>query len=461
MLINVDLFSKHISECENNLKLGSPHKFVDLDRVVKEILSIIYAQTPEETDSSEYRVPPLALIRLARGGKTATISKVFDELKKDSRVHPVLISFNGHGPDGFVRRYGATQSQSILRLIGAQLGDFTPAQAENLVVDSEALDRHLGQDDNVVLLIDELNSLGVPLDKDAARLLRDMFLDKAGRFLVFTSHIPVSIQSPIYTTGDFIGGTPSARGVSTVDMSLAKTESDFNELRNMSEKCEALTEERAAWLGYIPSLVFCAMNEMGQSGAMTPRDRFKQLKIAINNPKQKLLLLQGFVDELLTGDRHPDVSQFYSAFQSVGANFKVSYPLCYVKEIFGHLSCDDDTVKRLLCILNKLESHLDTKHSGIEWECTVQVAIILRMLSAHWFGYGGPFGVVASRIKPELAFHTLPSECDTVKAARTFIATKFAACSVPTLLYVDTANATLPELDGFVGYTTGDPSRVK
>jgi hypothetical protein len=57
-------------------------------------------------------------------------------------------------------------------------------------MDHKALDEHLG--DNVVLLIDELNAIGTP-DSYLAELLRTMFLDKAGSYLVFTSHYPVSI----------------------------------------------------------------------------------------------------------------------------------------------------------------------------------------------------------------------------------------------------------------------------
>ena len=40
----------------------------------------------------------------------------------------------------------------------------------------------------------------------------------------------------------------SLRGESAVDMSLAMS---LFELRNMSQACEALTEEGTAWLGYI------------------------------------------------------------------------------------------------------------------------------------------------------------------------------------------------------------------
>mmetsp|Transcript_11189 Transcript_11189/g.15421 ORF Transcript_11189/g.15421 Transcript_11189/m.15421 type:complete len:156 (+) Transcript_11189:432-899(+) len=143
-------------------------------------------------------------------------------------------------------------------MIAVQLGNYTPVQALNLVVDRDALDRHLG--DGVVLLIDELNNLGVPLDTDARQLLREMFLDKAGRYLAFTSHFPVSVDADDSVARGFLGRVwndrPNFRGVLNVDMSLA---SSLSELRGMSVACEALTEDSAAWLGYIPSLVFCTM----------------------------------------------------------------------------------------------------------------------------------------------------------------------------------------------------------
>jgi hypothetical protein len=172
-------------------------------------------------------------------------------LKRKSQVHPILISFDGNGPSTFKFRKGETQTEAILRLIAIQLGDYAPEQAQNLVVDRLALDNHLG--DNVVLLIDELNGLGAPLDSDAAELLRVMFLDRAGRYLMFTSQCPVSIEGKS-------NASPSQRGVLIVDMSRA---SSVSELRGMSESCAGLTEQQAAWFGYVPSLIY--------SSTLTPR----------------------------------------------------------------------------------------------------------------------------------------------------------------------------------------------
>jgi hypothetical protein len=119
------------------------------------------------------------------------------------------------------------------------------------------------------------------------------------------------------------------------------------------------------------------------------------------------------------------VTRYHGAFTSVGKNGLLSYPLCYVKEIFRSFgSCDfSQAVTKLLTILSKLESELDSMYSGLVWECTVEVAIILRMLEAYWVGSEGPFGLVPAGMKPKLAFRTLPDECNTLEGARGFIDT--------------------------------------
>ena len=93
-------------------------------------------------------------------------------------------------------------TQAILRLIATQLVDYSLEQARNLIVDREALDVHLGA--NIELLVDEVNNLGVPLDSEAARLLREMFLDTEGRFLVFSCHFPMSIEADTVIAKDFL-----------------------------------------------------------------------------------------------------------------------------------------------------------------------------------------------------------------------------------------------------------------
>jgi hypothetical protein len=131
-----------------------------------------------------------------------------------------------------------------------------------------------------------------------------------------------------------------------------------------------------------------------------------------------------------------------------------------VKEILTQLRICP-AVAVLLDVLNKLEASLSAKHSGLAWECTVQAAIILRMLEAQWFGSVGPFELVPVGTKPDLAFHILPDECDTLENARARIDNLVRAYSSPTLVYVASENACFPEVEGFVVYTSGSFGSAK
>ena len=61
----------------------------------------------------------------------------------------------------------------------------------------------------------------MPLDNEAAKMLRKMFLDRAGRYLVFTSHVAMVVDNT-YALGS--NADPSKRGIATVNMSLATLE---------------------------------------------------------------------------------------------------------------------------------------------------------------------------------------------------------------------------------------------
>ena len=454
-LIEVKTFAKPISDCNHSFIYDIEHNYVDLDRVANKCMSIIYEQLPKVSNERD-RIPPLVLLRFARGGKTKTLTRVFDDLKKDGRVLPIFISFNGGGSTKFRLRDGETHGQAILRLIAVQLNEYLPEEQINLLVDRKALDRHIG--DNVVLLIDELNHLS-PIDNDAAELLRDMFLDRSGRFLVFTSHFPVYIDTNVVSANNYMGTVDkipaSFRVALFVNMSLG---SDLNELRGMSTDCEALTEEKAAWLGYIPSLIYVCMSATKFGEGISPSNRFRQMNITVA-PDLMCDVLMRFVNELLTGHRDPVVAQYYSTFASVGADSLISYPLCYVKEIFSQLQVNQG-VRVLLEILNKLEVHLDVKHSGIAWECIVQVAIVLRMLNAESTGDISYFGFASGGSRPTLAFRTLPDGCDTVEKAKIYMDDFISEFQSPALIYVASANALFPQVEGFLVYTIGSPSRA-
>jgi hypothetical protein len=221
----------------------------------------------------------------------------------------------------------------------------------------------------------------------------------------------------------------------------------------MSTDCGALTEESAAWLGYIPSLVYCTERNTGIHGIVTPSRRFINSNIFVPLECQEQVL-KAFIVELLSGQRNNLVSEYYKAFASVGGNGLISYPLCYCYEIFKQLNVKRATVK-IIQILEKLNSPLNSKYSGLAWECTVQLAIILRMLHCIWTGSEGLFNLVPSGTKPDLEFQQLPEECVSLTGAKTCILNWCRSYTKPTLLYVDSANACYPEVEGFLVYYDG------
>mmetsp|Transcript_26211 Transcript_26211/g.36057 ORF Transcript_26211/g.36057 Transcript_26211/m.36057 type:complete len:112 (-) Transcript_26211:370-705(-) len=90
-------------------------------------------------------------------------------------------------------------------------------------------------------------------------------------------------------------------------------------------------------------------------------------------PGKRFDVLQRFVMELLDGQKDPVVAQYYGAFASVGANTLVSYPLCYVREIFTQLRCCE-AVDLLLNILSHLDAHQTCTVSDLAWKSIVKVA---------------------------------------------------------------------------------------
>jgi len=155
-------------------------------------------------------------------------------------------------------------------------------------------------------------------------------------------------------------------------------------------------------------------------------------------PGRKLEVLQRFVRKLLYGQYYG--AQYYGAFASVGADARVSN---YVIEIFMQFS-----IMEAVVVLIDILGQLSSTHSELSWKCTVEAAIILRMLE-------GPFNLVPAGTKPSFAFHTLPDECDALEEAKHRIEGTIKQYNKPTLLYVSSANARFPEVEGFMVYTSG------
>ena len=106
--------------------------------------------------------------------------KLFEKLKSVG-FSPIIITFNA----GFA--LGSEKPvHAIARSISLQLGVSSSHEFsdKDVIFLLRQLDDSTG---TIVLLVDELNMLGSPIDEDASRFLTDHFLDRKDRQLVFTT----------------------------------------------------------------------------------------------------------------------------------------------------------------------------------------------------------------------------------------------------------------------------------
>jgi hypothetical protein len=108
-----------------------------------------------------------------------------------------------------------------------------------------------GKGKTIILLIDELNKMGVPLDPDTSSFLTKTFLDKKGRYLIFSSHVQFYVDDSVDTPGaaNNMLSSPSGR---TMTLPLPFC-TDRHVLENMLEG-RSVTDLKTTLSVGIPSL---------------------------------------------------------------------------------------------------------------------------------------------------------------------------------------------------------------
>jgi hypothetical protein len=105
----------------------------------------------------------------------------------------------------------------------------------------------------VVLLIDELNKMGVPLDADTSSFLTKNFLDKKGRYLIFSSHVQFHVDDPSGAAGTaHVLTSPSGRTMKTLPLPFCTDRSVLEDMLGGS----SVTDLKITLSVGIPSLLF-------------------------------------------------------------------------------------------------------------------------------------------------------------------------------------------------------------
>jgi hypothetical protein len=414
-----------------------------MEGTIARALEIVAQQVCREGASSgDNRVPPLVFSRLARGGKSTFLRLLFDALNRDGRYAPIIVTFNGY----FVRRHGESACNAFLRLIASQLltlpNGFDPL---NIVCDANYLFDYISANSSgkaVVLLIDELNALGTPLDVEFSALLKGRFLDSVRRYLVFSTHVPLEL--------DIMSNTnipPSPRGFLSVPLPISF---DLYELQNMSSECHALTPVEVAIYGGIPSLIYSVKSLL----EMSPLQRFNSQQIQIMDEEYDKVIAS-FVTEIFSGVRRFPMVRRFDMFSSTPEFGKVQWPLCYIACICGLFS-KYNVFRELNTLFQQLYAYASRTESGLDWEVIVQLALSLRMIQAQFTGTEGAFNLLPADSKPFVVLFSLSPQCTTVDQAWREMQEEATRYQGSLVLVVTPSYSKFPDFDGFIFCRIGD-----
>jgi len=442
-------FVKAVSDCVR-LDLGKGQcpsdRLVGLGGVIEKALEIVMEGLSRETSLVD-RKPPLAITRLARGGKTTALCLLFDAIKdiklEGGMVNAILISFNGFG--AFASKKDEPQTNAIIRNIVLQLVGPSIDQ-KKIVCTREALDAHIG-DDPFVLLIDELNQLANPLDREAAQLLQDLFLKKKNRYLVFTSHYRMNIDPK--AEGEKV--SESDPGVKYIALPVS---TDLASLRLMPG-CASINPATVALYGGIPSLIYAVFALDNK----TPQDRFVDAGLKILEADQEEML-NLFVKAVVEGTRNHELKKF-EQFAITTTDGKIQWPICYIRCILG-LFVQTSITRFILDECLNLATLALITGTGLDWENIINIALGFRCLHQVYCGDKSPFDIVPRDVKPKVIAIRLPDDIESIQKAKDYmLSTVNETADYPALVLAKPTFSGFPIVDGLVAFHSTPTEEIK
>ena len=427
-----------VKECQNfPLGTNSCRHLVGMSPVLDAALDVINKEIIKATDDTgALRKAPLVFSRFSRGGKTTALRCLFDKLK-ECGVYPIIINLNGR----FQKHESESIKDALLRVIATALCPALQREGLNYGVNcdvDELMTFLCSQGVKIALLVDELNALGTPLDADASRILKDIFLDPIDRYLIFTTHVPFSLDSK-----------------RKCKYSLLAVETDFRYYQAMANVCENVTPMEIAYFGGVPSLVYCAR----QYDELGPDERFLDFIAAefkdINfNDEMHQFMFYNFVQAFILGERPHGLERFdrFSSVVVVGNDRRHYWPPCYMLCI-SNLFTENAFARALKDCLQNLKLYSRIVETGLDWQILIEIAAMLNCCSAQKFGGSGPFGICEGLSKPHTVdLFAIPANVTRVDTAVHEIRRRLRSSTVPIIGVYTSTYAKFPKYDGFVGY---------
>jgi hypothetical protein len=191
-----------IPRCQNpEFVSGEEWEGVDL-----EIRRHLQCSDEDEDDRDGFeRVPPMALVRCSRGGKTRALYEIAKICKEKVKVDSVIyVSFNDSTSlseweqddplQALCLRIAFAALRKLEQTSKTRAQQFEEFRSRDILVEPKLILQWLG-DSSAVLLVDELNNLrelAKRQSKEASafgRFVKDNFLGMENRYLVFSSHL--------------------------------------------------------------------------------------------------------------------------------------------------------------------------------------------------------------------------------------------------------------------------------
>lgn len=462
-----------LSDCFNVPSTSAPTYLVDMERAVHDAMGVIESELQQEPDAAgSFRRSPLTLTGLSRSGKTTVLRSIFDVLKAKGYL-VMLVSFSQES--GFVWSAEATQKDMILRRVVEQLIDRTAVSDDDLRTVQcceDVLDAYFDQQTGYatggtvsasstststaaipfVLLIDQLDDVGASLSSEASTMLYRLFLRK-NRYLVVSSRTPVSFS--------LRGPPPHAASIDVRTVRLPQS-TDMAELR-LIRGCDTLTGHEAVRYGGIPALLSTVRSNpnLCQRHVEHVLQELATL-FADKSVNHRVLMLRGFIQEVLTGKRDLGEAHLrvFDQFGCIDDHHHIWWSLCYLSEIlYGLRDCSTQDVNNIIVELyhrcGRREDSLSESvvHPNVNWLTVVEMAMHLQALQAYFTKRQHrfvPFGYSVNSMK----CLTMPDDVQTLAQAQQLIQTIDHALAGQMVL----VRPSYPKFPLFAGFLVTTPS---
>jgi hypothetical protein len=464
--VKIKNFTRTPDQCRNSKPEQNEPRFIRVHETIEQCIEVVGNNVILETNP-RFRKPPLCISRLARSGKTTILYYLFEALKKQNDTDVISISLNGNSE--FTRRDGESALQCITRQIALQLTDLLKGvKPEEVEVDDEALKECIDSyavtnpENKLVLLIDELNMLGSPIDLQASKFLKDIFLDPMNRYLVYTTHVPLAIDRDVNSNA--LTGS-SLRVVKSVDMPMSINSEELQEMFE-TKTVQVQRADPVLYLG-IPALIFSM-----KRGDVKLEERVASSfnawteQYGIPTDAQKAALLKDFLVDFLKGSvESAGQLKFFDQFSSIDREDKKSFPLSYVGPVIAKLANPLSSLSIIYRVESLIKEDIPVSfkksQSGEEWERIVELATLLQCLLIEQTK--GPFifmRKVESKIR-KIFYDELPNRIETLDQAYEFIKVAIAREAPLTLTVYRPRNVRYNHLDCmFVYKPVSGPERI-